>query len=60
MLPTIIDAGLGANVGFQNIHPDTRRRLGEYVSSVMISLRGGMPVILQWGREQLLPRDKPR
>lgn len=55
-LPMIIDAGLGASIGLQNIPSKTLEKLKEYATNILGSICGGTQVIVQ-SREQLIPRD---
>jgi hypothetical protein len=61
-LPTAINCGLGASVGLQNIPSNSRKRLGEYVSSILSSIFGGTQVNIwgERGQEDVLPRVEPR
>src|SRR6266536_3106117 len=61
-LPIAINCGLGASVGLQNIPSNSRKRFGEYLSSILSSIFGGTQVNIRsgQGQEGVLPRDEPR
>jgi hypothetical protein len=58
-LPTIIDCGIGASLGFQAIPSSARERVGEVITSVIGGIFDGTQVIVRRDEERLLSENEP-
>ncbi|PMD22459.1 hypothetical protein NA56DRAFT_88118 [Hyaloscypha hepaticicola] len=58
-LPTIIDCGIGASLGFQAIPSSARERVGEAITSVIGGIFGGTQVIVRRDEERHLSENEP-
>jgi hypothetical protein len=56
-LPTVIDCGIGASLGLQNIPATARNLVGEVLSGFIGSTLGATQVIVRRAEEQLLDGD---
>jgi hypothetical protein len=56
-LPTVIDCGIGASLGLQNIPVTARNLVGEVLSGFIGSTFGATQVIVRRAEEQLLDGD---
>lgn len=58
-LPTIIDCGIGASLGFQAIPSSARERVGEAITSVIGGIFSGTQVIVRRDEERHLSENEP-
>lgn len=58
-LPTIVDCGLGASLGIQNIPLAARNKVGDVIREVIASIFGGTQVIVRGDEVELLQRNEP-
>jgi hypothetical protein len=57
-LPIVIDCGVGASLGFQNIPASARNRVGQAISGVIGNIFGGTQVTIRTDEQLLLQRDE--